>query len=380
MRALNHEGNMNALILVDLQNDFCAGGALAVPEGEAVIPQVNRLLPYFPLVVATQDWHPPHHASFAANHAGRNVGDVVELDGKAQILWPVHCVQDSSGAELHPDLEQALLTKIIFKGTNPALDSYSGFFDNGHRHATGLGDYLKAQHMTRVYVCGLATDYCVKFTVLDALKLGFETVLIEDCCRGVNLQPNDSRDAIAEIQARGAVVMNAAEVATELAATKEPRCIKFYKVGEPYGEFSNFAPFPIELDGKVWPTSEHYFQAQKFPGTAYEIKIRMTPSPSTAAKLGRSRSYPLRADWEEVKDGIMYRAVLAKVLQHERMQRKLLATGSATLIEHTKNDCYWADGGDGTGRNMLGQILMQIRQELQHQTATNTTAASLPKK
>jgi nicotinamidase/pyrazinamidase len=367
---------MNALILVDLQNDFCVGGALAVPQGESVIPKVNQLLPHFSLVVATQDWHPPHHASFAANYAGRNVGDTIELDGQTQVLWPVHCVQETRGAELHPDLQQTPLTKIIAKGTHPAFDSYSGFFDNGHHHATGLGDYLKSQLVTRVYVCGLATDYCVKFTVLDALELGFETVLIEDCCRGVNLRPHDSRDAIAEMRARGAIVMNAAEVAADLTATKENNSIKFYKVGDPYGEFSNFAPFPIELDGKVWPTSEHYFQAQKFPGTGYAEKIRLTASPSTAAKLGRSRRYPLRADWEEVKDEIMYRAVLAKVLQHERMQRKLLATGTATLIEHTKNDRYWADGGDGTGRNMLGIILMQIRAELRQQTAAATRPTS----
>jgi hypothetical protein len=140
--------------------------------------------------------------------------------------------------------------------------------------------------------------------------------------------------------------------------------IEFYKAGNPYGEFSNFAAFLIEIDGQIWPTSEHYFQAQKFFGSAYAEKIRLKSSPSTAAKLGRSRKHPLRADWEQAKDAIMYRAVLAKFTQHDRLRCMLLATGDALLVEHTKNDSYWADGGDGSGKNMLGQILMQVRDEL----------------
>ncbi len=161
------------------------------------------------------------------------------------------------------------------------------FFDNGHHQATDLHAYLKSQNVTRVFICGLATDYCVKFTVLDAIELGYETFLIEDCCRGVNLRRNDSHEAIALMQARGAIVSNSTQIAAILANTSE--CIQFYKAGDAYGEFSNFAPFPIVLDSKVWPTSEHYFQAQNFPGTEYEEKIRLTSSPSTAAKLGRSR-------------------------------------------------------------------------------------------
>ena len=144
----------------------------------------------------------------------------------------------------------------------------------------------------------------------------------------------------------------------------QTQVIKFYKVNEPYGCFSNFAAYPIELDGKVWPTSEHYFQAQKFAGTEFEEEIRLTESPMIAARMGRDRKKPLRPDWERVKDEVMRRAVLAKFTQHAGPRETLLATGDATLVEHTRNDSYWADGGDGRGRNMLGRILESVREEL----------------
>ncbi|MBV9926139.1 MAG: NADAR family protein [Acidobacteria bacterium] len=140
--------------------------------------------------------------------------------------------------------------------------------------------------------------------------------------------------------------------------------IKFYKVSERYGCFSNFAAYPIEVDGKVWPTSEHYFQAQKFAGTKFEEEIRLIKSPMIAARAGRDRSKPLRADWERVKDEVMRRAVRAKFTQHAELREILLATGDATLVEHTRRDSYWGDGGDGRGRNMLGQILADVREEL----------------
>jgi ribA/ribD-fused uncharacterized protein len=140
--------------------------------------------------------------------------------------------------------------------------------------------------------------------------------------------------------------------------------INFYRVSEPFGCFSNFAPYPIELEGKVWPTSEHYFQAQKFAATDYQEKIRGVKSPMIAARMGRSRSQPLRPDWERVKDEVMRRAVLAKFTQHAAIRETLLATGDALLVEHTRNDSYWGDGGDGLGRNMLGQILASVREEL----------------
>jgi nicotinamidase/pyrazinamidase len=194
---------MNALILVDLQNDFCPGGTLAVPEGDRIIPVVNELQKKFDLVVATQDWHPADHGSFAANHPDKKPGDTVDLAGLTQILWPVHCVQDTFGAELHPQLDCLAIDRVFRKGEDPMLDSYSGFFDNGHRKSTGLEEYLKSRDVTAVYICGLATDYCVKFTALDAVQLGFETFLLEQACRGVNLTPGDVDRAVSEMQAKG---------------------------------------------------------------------------------------------------------------------------------------------------------------------------------
>jgi len=200
------------LLLIDIQNDFLPGGALAVPEGDRIIPVVNRLQPHFDLIVATQDWHPADHGSFAANHPGRAVGEVIDLHGLPQILWPVHCVQDTAGADFAPGLDRTRWARVFTKGTDPAVDSYSGLYDNGHRQATGLGDYLCAQEITDVYVAGLATDYCVKFTVLDTLELGFRVHLIEDACRGVNLQPGDVDRALAAMRAAGAGVINERQI------------------------------------------------------------------------------------------------------------------------------------------------------------------------
>jgi nicotinamidase/pyrazinamidase len=194
---------MNALIIVDVQNDFVPGGALPVPEGDAVVPVCNRLANTFDLVVATQDWHPANHGSFAASHPGRKIGDVIDLNGLSQMLWPVHCVQDTRGAEFVPGLDTSRFDRVFRKGTDPTIDSYSGFFDNGHRKATGLGEYLKQKGVAHVYVAGLATDYCVKFTALDAQSLGFKTFLIEDACRGVNVRTDDDGAAIEEMRRAG---------------------------------------------------------------------------------------------------------------------------------------------------------------------------------
>ncbi|WP_218814649.1 bifunctional nicotinamidase/pyrazinamidase [Rickettsiella endosymbiont of Dermanyssus gallinae] len=196
-----------ALILVDLQNDFIPKGSLAVPQGNEVIAIANALPSHFECIVATQDWHPSNHGSFAVNHPGKSVGDRIELAGLPQVLWPVHCVQGTEGAALVADLQQDSLTKIFQKGSDPCIDSYSGFFDNGHRKPTGLGDYLKMQHVSDVYIMGLALDYCVKYTVLDACQLGFKTYLIEDGCRAVNLNPEDGAIAIKEMQAAGANII-----------------------------------------------------------------------------------------------------------------------------------------------------------------------------
>jgi nicotinamidase/pyrazinamidase len=203
---------LKTLILVDIQNDFLPGGALAVPQGDQVISIANRLQPEFDLVVATQDWHPANHGSFAVNHPGKRVGEVIDLNGLAQTLWPVHCVQDTAGAELSQALHTQDITRIFQKGSDPHVDSYSGFFDNGRRKDTGLGSFLWREGVDQVYVMGLATDYCVKFTALDSASLGFDTSVILDGCRGVNLQPGDIDRAIAEMHNTGITLLSARDV------------------------------------------------------------------------------------------------------------------------------------------------------------------------
>ena len=197
---------MNALILVDIQNDFVPGGALPVADGDKIIPIVNKLQLQFQLVVATQDWHPAKHGSFAANHPGKKPGDRIALNGPDQSLWPVHCVQNTPGAAFVPGFDTSQIVRVFRKGTDPGIDSYSGFFDNAHRKATGLGDFLKQRHVKDVYIAGLATDYCVKFSALDAVGLGFRTHVFQDACRGVNVKPDDVRQALAEMNRAGVVI------------------------------------------------------------------------------------------------------------------------------------------------------------------------------
>lgn len=207
-----HPAINSALLLIDLQYDFCPLGALPVAEGDEVIPIANSLLDHFSIVAATQDWHPATHGSFAANHPWRKPGQVIDLHGLQQVLWPIHCVQNSFGAELVAELKQEKITKVFHKGTDPEIDSYSGFFDNGHRQSTGLADWLKAKGVDTIYVMGLATDYCVKFTALDALNLGFTTYLIEDATRGVDLNEGDVEQAKAEMQAKGVKIIQSSEI------------------------------------------------------------------------------------------------------------------------------------------------------------------------
>jgi nicotinamidase/pyrazinamidase len=199
---------MRCLIVVDLQNDFLPGGALPVPDGDKVIPVINQLQPRFPLVVATQDWHPPNHGSFAVNHPGKKIFEQIELNGLRQTLWPVHCVQNTNGAALAATLNRERIANVFQKGTDPGFDSYSGFFDNGHRKSTGMGEWLRTQNVSEVFVCGLATDYCVKFTAFDAVHMGFATHLIADACRGVNLQPEDAAAAIEQMKRAGVGIEN----------------------------------------------------------------------------------------------------------------------------------------------------------------------------
>lgn len=196
-----------ALLLIDLQNDFCPGGALAVSEGDRVIEIANHAIAACAasdvLVIASQDWHPANHGSFAVN-AGKPVGESGELDGLPQIWWPVHCVQDQPGAEFHPALNRQAIDWVVRKGAQANIDSYSAFFDNGHRAKTDLDDWLQAHEVAHLTIMGIATDYCVKFSVLDALALGYQTDVLVDGCRGVNLNPDDCQAALREMQQKGA--------------------------------------------------------------------------------------------------------------------------------------------------------------------------------
>ncbi|MEM8666014.1 MAG: bifunctional nicotinamidase/pyrazinamidase [Planctomycetota bacterium] len=198
---------MHCLLLIDLQNDFLPGGALAVPEGDQVIAFANQEMRHADYVVATQDWHPVNHGSFASQHTGVEIGEQFELDGLAQIAWPDHCIAGTEGAEFAEELDQARIDHVARKGTNPVIDSYSGFFDNGQRQATGLDNHLRSVGVQHLSVLGLATDYCVKFTVLDALQLDYPTRVLLAGCRGVNLQPSDVEDAIAEMRSAGAEII-----------------------------------------------------------------------------------------------------------------------------------------------------------------------------
>jgi nicotinamidase/pyrazinamidase len=203
---------MRTLLLVDLQNDFLPGGALAVPEGDQVVPVANRLISHFRLVVASKDWHPADHGSFASQHPGHRVGEIVDLDGLEQILWPDHCIQGSPGADFAPALRQDGIRALFPKGTDPRIDSYSALYDNGHRRSTGLVEYLRAQGVVELDIMGLATDYCVKFTVLDATASGFRVRVITDGCRGVNLNPDDDQQALEAMQEAGAQLVTSHEV------------------------------------------------------------------------------------------------------------------------------------------------------------------------
>lgn len=179
---------MKTLILIDVQNDFMPGGSLAVPQGNEIVPVINAILPEFNLVIATQDWHPATHKSFASNHEGREVFETIDLNGLEQKLWPDHCVQNTPGAEFHPDLNSGPIEAIFRKGMDPEIDSYSGFYDNGHRKTTGLAGYLKEKGAKELYFCGLAADICVYFTLVDALKDGFKATLIEDASKALDAE------------------------------------------------------------------------------------------------------------------------------------------------------------------------------------------------
>jgi len=203
---------MNALIIVDLQNDFLPGGALAVPHGDEVIPLADQLQGQFDLVLATKDWHPPDHGSFAANHRGKKPGERIMLDGIEQILWPVHCVQNTRGAEFAATFDTSRIAHVFHKGTEQNIDSYSTFFDISHRRHTGLAHYLEKRGIKDIYLMGLALDYCVKYSVLDARQLGLNTHVIVDGCRGIELEIGDIERALEEMKQAGATILKSGDL------------------------------------------------------------------------------------------------------------------------------------------------------------------------
>lgn len=221
---------MKVLVLVDIQKDFCPGGALAVPEGDQVVALANKLMSSgaFDVVIATRDWHPADHVSFADNHEGRKIFEQLELPSGPQTLWPRHCVQGTQGAELHPDLERAALDYIVDKGTSPSIDSYSGFFDNNHERETNLRQILTREANLRgvpqreieISVCGLALDYCVAATARDAAQLGFRTQIVVDACRAVNITAGDDLRALRELTGLGVEVTTSGHIIPERAPTR----------------------------------------------------------------------------------------------------------------------------------------------------------------
>jgi nicotinamidase/pyrazinamidase len=205
-------GKERVLLIIDVQNDFCPGGSLAVDGGDEIVPVINGILPLFPRVVATQDWHPADHVSFASNHPGRKPLDVVDAGGIEQVLWPEHCVQGTRGAELHARLSVGRIELVLRKGFRRSLDSYSAFFENDHRTDTGLRFYFKGMKTSEIFICGLATDYCVRATALDARRLGFPVTLVSDACRGVDFPRGRVEESLAEMRKAGVTVTESARL------------------------------------------------------------------------------------------------------------------------------------------------------------------------
>lgn len=202
-----------ALIIVDMQNDFMPGGPLGVAEADTLAPLINASMDSVDYVITTQDWHPSNHVSFAASHEGKEIGDFVQTEyGDEQFLWPAHCVQNTKGADLVDDLDESRLTHRIYKGESVEVDSYSGFFDNNRRKGTGLLELLRDLEVDELFVCGVATDYCVKFTVLDALSEGFKVSVATDIVRGVDVSKGDSAAALKEMEEAGASLVILSEM------------------------------------------------------------------------------------------------------------------------------------------------------------------------
>ena len=208
MQKEKSNNTLKALIVIDVQNDFLPQGALPVNNGDEIIPVINQLLQQdFDVIIATKDWHPQDHTSFAINQ-GKQPGDTMEIGGIKQTLWPVHCVENSVGADFPPKLDTKAFEKVFYKGMEKAIDGYSAFYDAGNDHSTGLAEYLHTKGVSDLYFVGLATDYCVKFSVLDAAKLGFNTYVIMEGCRAINLHPDDEANTIQEMRQAGVHILS----------------------------------------------------------------------------------------------------------------------------------------------------------------------------
>lgn len=207
-----HTASQSALIVVDVQNDFCPEGALAVAGGHEIIPLINRLMPLFGSVILTQDWHPADHVGFANRHNAEPFGTITLPYGE-QVLWPTHCVQGSRGAAFHPELDTSLAHMVIRKGFRSDIDSYSAFLENDQTTPTGLAGYLRERDIQSLYFCGLATDYCVAWSALDAQKLGFHAAVLEDACRAIDLE-GSLQVAKDNLQKAGVALMNSHELFT----------------------------------------------------------------------------------------------------------------------------------------------------------------------
>lgn len=200
------------LLVIDVQNDFCPEGSLAIGDGDQVVPVVNRVAAEFNRVIATQDWHPYDHVSFAKNHPGKHLHDVVDVNGIKQVLWPAHCVQGTDGADFHPALNTEHFSLILRKGTDSKIDSYSAFQENDKRTSTGLEGYLRGLRIEHVYLCGLATDYCVFYSAMDAVHLGFRACIIIDACRGVDVPDGNIEKSLKKMKEHGIAVVNSSEL------------------------------------------------------------------------------------------------------------------------------------------------------------------------
>jgi nicotinamidase/pyrazinamidase len=206
------EKKKNALLIVDVQNDFCPGGALAIPAGDRVVPIINKIQPVFDTIIATQDWHPLNHVSFAVNHPEKKIYDVISMKDVSQVLWPVHCVSGTKGAEFHSALETQRFQLILRKGMNPGLDSYSVFLENDKKTRTGLDGYLRSLEIQKIFLCGLATDYCVFYSARDAVTFGFETEVVIDACRGVDIPEGSIEEAVRQMKNIGVTFISSAEL------------------------------------------------------------------------------------------------------------------------------------------------------------------------